>query len=450
MRRMPRWSRVMSEASESKGSRAKRSGRFDYRNQSHLMAHASDPGASQPIPDHPLIPKTSPSLIGTAGELAELIDHIRVVGAFAYDSEFIGEMSYLPKLCLIQVATAERVALVDPLAGLDLKSFWRLIADGSVEKIVHCGQQDLEPVFREVSLPPARVFDTQIAAGFIGLAYPVGLSKLVRELAGVHLGKGFTFTHWDQRPLSKLQLRYAADDVRYLPAVRSAIGGRLERSGHVGWVDEECAVLCDPSLYRMDEAADFLRIRGVNSLSPQELAVLRELYLWRESAARRQDSPPRSYLKDEILINLARKPAKSLEDLAKVRGLPRPVEIEEGGRIVEATQKGLAVPEAQRPVGKQVEETPVERFGIDALWAAVQAWCAGQGVDPSLATSRAEVARCYRGFCLEGKLEEGCRLMRGWRGELLGRRLQEFLRGSLGVRLNWVQGVLRSEAMPGA
>src|SRR5207248_4667693 len=190
--------------------RRKRNPRHDYRARSHESAHAQDEGKPATIPELPLVARNQPALVSTESEVGELIDHLRAEGRFAYDSEFIGELTYHPKICVIQVATASRVALIDALAGLDLKPFWELIADPSLEKIVHAGQQDLEPVFRFLNRPPANIFDTQLAAGFVGLSYPAGLSKLVRELLGVHLGKGFTFTHWDHRPLTNEQLRYAA------------------------------------------------------------------------------------------------------------------------------------------------------------------------------------------------------------------------------------------------
>ncbi|MGE5610645.1 MAG: ribonuclease D [Bacillota bacterium] len=391
-----------------------------------------------------MIPRGPVALIDKPEDLTELIQDLRSVGSFAYDSEFIGEMSYHPKLCLIQVATHKRVALVDPLAGLDLTEFWKLIADPAVEKVVHSGQQDLEPVFRQLHQRATRIFDTQIAAGFIGLAYPVGLSKLVRELTGVQLGKGFTFTHWDHRPLTNVQLRYAADDVRYLPAVRAAIGKRLETSGHESWVAEECEAICDPALYCLDPAADFMRVRGANALSPKNLAILRELVIWRDAAAQRHDMPPRTLLKDEILIELSRSPVTEVAGLAKVRGLPRPVEASEGERIVATTQKGLAVPEDQWPALATVEESPTERFAVDSLWATVQAWCTGHRVDPGLAASRQEIARLYRDLQANGSLPNDHRLMRGWRGQLLGEVLIQFLRGSAAMQLQWQNGSLCS------
>jgi|SRR5665213_981605 len=195
--------------------------RAQHRARNHESAHA-DASAHAPEPAdtavRPLVHVGPPDMIETAGQLEQLIANLRDDGSFAYDSEFIGELTYHPRLCLLQVASHRRVALIDPLAELDLTPFWELLADPSIGKIVHAGEQDIEPVVRHLRRPAANVLDTQICAGFIGLPYPLSLSKLVAELTGARLGKGLTFTHWDNRPLSQVQLRYAADDVRYLPA----------------------------------------------------------------------------------------------------------------------------------------------------------------------------------------------------------------------------------------
>jgi ribonuclease D len=436
----------MSQARDGREKKRRRDPRYDFRARSHESAHANGEAApASTIPEHPLIPRNTPALIGTPAALEELIQHVRQSGSFAYDSEFIGELSYFPKLCVIQVATHQRVALIDALAGLDLCPFWRLIADETVEKIVHAGQQDLEPAYRQLGRPPANVFDVQVAAGFVGLSYPVGLSKLVRELIGMQLGKAFTFTHWDRRPLTNVQLRYATDDVRYLPALRQAIGPRLEALGHTAWAKEECAALCDPELYRQDPASAYMRVRGANSLPPRNAAVLRELVIWRENAARAHDNPPRSYVRDDVLTEMARNPAAAAASLARVRGLPRPVEEMEGQNIVQAIQRGLALPEEQWPPVAHVEETPGERFSADALWAAVQAWCHGHKIDPSLVTSRQEVARFYRQAANEQDPGDQ-RLMRGWRGQMLGRVLRDFLGGQTSLGISWRDGTLRAES----
>src|SRR5436190_18861228 len=137
--------------------------RSAHRARAHDAAHADDAAAPPPtrIPDHPLIPRGGAELVVTPDELDELIAHLREAGQFAYDSEFIGELTYHPKLCLIQVASAARVSLIDPLAEIDLKEFWELLCDPAVEKIVHAGDQDVEPVSRNIGKEPANLFDTQ-------------------------------------------------------------------------------------------------------------------------------------------------------------------------------------------------------------------------------------------------------------------------------------------------
>ena len=431
--------------------RRRRYSRADHRARSHENAHADGEAAlpAEPHPGarHPLVTHAAPDLVTSASQLDDLLDHLRSAGRFAYDSEFIGEMTYFPKLCLIQTATAQRVALIDPLADIDLRPFWELIADGSVEKIVHAGQQDIEPVFRHIGKMARNVFDTQVAAGLAGLPYPLSLSKLVQELAGARLGKGLTFSHWDQRPLSAMQLRYAADDVRYLPRVRAELGLRLEALGHAGWAAEECESLCDPVLYRFDPDTYYQRVRGATSLQPRNLAVLRELTVWRDAAAREEDVPPRAFLKDEILLDLSRSPVKSVERLDRVRGLPRPVEKAHGQTIIEATLRAMSTPAPNLPSGRDVEPTPTERFRSDALWGAAQVICTGRSIDPAVVLSRQDCGELYRAMA-GGQELGGLRVMKGWRREALGDRLVGLYRGELNVSVEWSDGRPRAEFSP--
>lgn len=414
--------------------------RADHRARSHASAHTDAPLPPDETPDLPLVPKGSAPLLKTDAELNELIAHLRACGQFAYDSEFIGELTYHPKLCVIQVASAERVALIDPLADLNLIPFWELLADASVEKIVHAGDQDIEPVVRHLNRSPANFFDTQIAAGFCGLPYPVSLSKLVGELTGTKLGKGLTFTHWDQRPLSPMQLRYAADDVRFLPAVRAELARRLDSSKHAAWAREECEALCDASQYRFDPNTQYLRVKGAQSLQPRNLAVLRELTTWRDAAARQHDLPPRAFLKDEILIDLSRNPAKSADKLDRVRGLPRPVEHAHGAEIIEATLRGWSMPAADLPPQRNTELVPSERFRSDSLWAAAQVICAGNQVDSAIVTSRQEMADFYNAIATRQDLSQ-LRLMKGWRREALGEPLVKLVNQSDRLGLTWADGL---------
>jgi ribonuclease D len=370
-----------------------------------------------PVLEHALVPAGDPELITTRDGLARLLDKLRAAGRFGYDSEFIGEQSYHPQLCVIQVSTAERVSLIDPLAGLDFTPFWELLADPSVEKIVHAGTQDLEPVGRHLGRPPERVFDVQIAAAFAGLPYPSALGKLVLALTGAELSPGLKFSQWDHRPLTPTQLRYAANDVRYLPLLRQALGERLEAAGHAAWAEEECATLSDAALYANDPDSVRLRVRGVELLDARQLGVLRALLAWRDAAAREQDVPPRSLVKDGILLDMARWPIGAVDDLRHVRGLPRPVEQRWGRSILEASRAGGAAPVQPTSNGKP-RTGEKQKARLEALWAAVQDRCRAAGVDPAIATSKKELG-AWLAAAEAGAPSSDSRLTRGWRRELL-------------------------------
>jgi ribonuclease D len=239
-----------------------------------------------------------------------------------------------------------------------------------------------------------------------------------------------------------MQLRYAADDVRYLPAVRAELGRRLDANGHAAWAKEECEALCEPSQYRFDPDTQYLRVKGAGSLQPRNLAVLRELTAWRDGAARQHDLPPRAFLKDEILIDLSRNPAKSVDKLERVRGLPRPVEHAHGAEIVEATQRAWSMPASNLPMQRSTELSPTERFRSDALWAAAQAICVGNQVDPAVVTSRQEMADFYLAIASKSDLSN-LRLMTGWRREALGEPLVKLVNGADSIGLTWADGSLR-------
>jgi ribonuclease D len=425
------------------GDRVRRPPQYQHRALSHAQAHSQSlPHQQTRHRDHPLACRDRPQLVTRQDELAELLQSLKSGGSFAYDSEFIGELTYLPKLCLIQAASATRIALVDPLVDLDLRPFWELVADPSVEKIVHAGQQDVEPVFRAVGKPPANLFDTQIAAGFAGVGYPLSLSKLVFALVGAKLGKGLTFSHWDRRPLTDHQLRYAADDVRYLPALRHEIGQRLAGDRRADWAREESATLADPALYVFDPNTQWMKIRGSGAMPPMNQAILRQLTLWRDGAAQSENVPPRSLVKDEILLAMARSPVDAVEDLKRVRGLPRPVEAKYGADIVQATQSAKALPPDQWPNVLAYEPAPEDKFRADALFYAAQCLCAGQGIDPNLFTSRQEIGELYRLYRC-GANPEDLRILRGWRRQAVGQRLLDHLRGQTPITLQWVDGTLR-------
>ena len=398
--------------------------RSRYRQRAHAEAHADEsPVAENDVPASVACFRGKAELIESNDALADLLTHLRAAGSFAYDSEFIGESSYHPKLCLVQTATVDRVSLIDPLApGLDLTPFWALLADASIEKIVHAGAQDVEPVHRLIGRPTVNLFDTQIAAGFVALAYPASLAKLTLAAVGVTLAKGLTFTQWDARPFSAKQLRYAADDVRYLPAVAAEIKRRLAITGHAAWAAAACAELCEPGQYKFSTETAVEKVRGSGSLAGGQLSALLDLAVWRDAAAREADLPARAFLKDEILVDLVRHKPKTVEQLGRIRNLPRPLIERQGDQLIEMIAGGLAKPYSGPAQPQRSEPTVAQRFAADALWTAAQALCQNQSIDPAAVTSRQEIGDLHRALT-GSESPDDLRLMAGWRREALGDRL---------------------------
>jgi len=426
--------------------RRRQFGRSAHRARNHESAHSPDaPVAHGDLIGHPLVPQGDPTLVTTESDFQNLLEQLRAAGVFAYDSEFIGELTYVPKLCLIQVCYTGGVALIDPLAEeIDVTPFWELLCDASVKKIVHAGQQDVEPTARLLNCAAAGIFDTQIAAGLAGLPYPVSLAKLVGELTGAKLGKSLTFSHWDQRPLSPSQLRYAADDVRYLLVVHEELQRRLDALGHSQWAQAEADAMCAVTEFGFNAESAYQRVRGATSLQPRGLSVLKALTLWRDGRARHHDLPARAFLKDEILIDLARQPVKSVDKLARVKGLPRPVEAEYGDEIVAVTTEAMAAPEMDMARQSDYEPSPTSRFRADALWAVMQTLAIGRQIDPNLIASRQEIGEFYRRL-ESNESTDALSIMTGWRRNAMGQSLVDLYDGRTAFNVNWTPQGMKVE-----
>lgn len=379
---------------------------------------------------HPMVPAGTPELIQSSDDLAALVAALRAGGSFAFDTEFIGEQTFYPRICLVQVATSDRLTLIDPLASeggqaLDLRPFWDLITDPAVAKTVHAGQQDLEPALRLTGLPPANVFDTQIAAALIGEAYPISLGKLALALVGADVGFGAKFSQWDARPLTPVQLQYAANDVRYLPVMRVELDRRIAELGHQGACAEEMAAFCDPRQYRVDPRDQKIKARGVGALSPSKRAVLEDLVDWRFDLARRVNLPLRSLLPDEGLVNLAVARPASVEAFCQVKSVPRPVKQQYAQVLVDRIAAARAQPRSSAP-RPRLTDFEAHRQQVEVLWGRIAAAAEARSIQPAIVTSKKELGRLVAARML-GEAMPATRLSRGWRAELLGATLAEEL-----------------------
>jgi ribonuclease D len=384
-------------------------------------------------------------MVTSSEQLDVVAETIRTEGAFAYDTEFIGESTYIPELCLIQASTRSTLWLIDPFQLESLDPVWSLIADPEVTTIVHAGAQDLEPVERHIGRVPAKVVDTQVAAGFMGLPYPVSLARLVFEMTGWTVPKGMTFTDWSKRPLSSMQLRYAADDVRYLPLIWDRMQEQLNSFGHLDLAFEECASACKPGAFLPDIAKQCRKIHRKNPMRSGQWSRLHHLMSLRDECAREANLPPRTLIPDGCISDLARRNPTTIEALRQLKGMPRPTVERHGKSILQrlAREDDEHIPD--RPE-KLPDETAVVRVQIDAIWSAISCWCLSNSIAPALVGTR----NCIAEWIGTGGLDDHGHgpWSYGWRREIAGDFLLRFLRSECTLPMQWEDGRLVQQDDP--
>ena len=386
-------------------------------------------------------PITELETIRTAEALQDLCRQLRLAGRFALDTEFVGERTYLPRLCLVQIATTEFIALVDTLAIPDMAPLWDLVCDPSVEKVLHAAREDLRlAYFGGAKRLPQGILDTQIAAGLIGLpSYPLSYARLVEALMGVRLSKGETRSEWDRRPLSPSQLEYARDDVRYLLPMADKIGSLLIRLGRAGWLREEMGRFSEARTYETDPEEAYLRLRNARGFAARPTALLRAVSAWREREALARDVPARSLLRDEALIELAQRPPRRITDFRRLRGFPEGEDVALGPPLLDALNAARALPEDQLPpplAAGGPEETPRERALGDLLYALGEALCLERDLAPELVLTKADALAVARG-------REAGGLLSGWRAAAVGTDLQGVATGRASAHVRVTPAALR-------
>ena len=282
--------------------------------------------------------------IGRGSELADLCQAAKRAGLVALDTEFIGEHTYFSRLALLQVATGDRLALVDPLSVDDPAPFVELLLDPDVEKVLHASSQDLVIFHRLAAGPPCRVYDTQIAAAHADVGAQISYARLVGDLLEVELRKGQQYTNWMRRPLTASQLRYAANDVRYLLPARQVLETRLRELGRVDLALEAMQTLVAPERFEVPPATLAKRVRGTRGLEPAQRLVLEALAVWRDDTARARDCPRRMVATDGALVAIARGMPTSRAELDEIAALHDDEVHRSSERILDAVQSGLAAP----------------------------------------------------------------------------------------------------------
>jgi ribonuclease D len=379
-------------------------------------------------------------LVDTPEELAACCAHLATAAVMGFDTEFIGEESYHPKLCLIQVATEQRLFLIDPLALKNLEPFWRVLADPSHVVVVHAGREEVRLCHLWSGLTPGNLFDLQIAAGLVGLPYPMGHGGIVQELLGQRLDKGETLTDWRRRPLTSSQLRYASDDVRYLITAWRQLSGRLDELQRQEWAREEFERLragATPDESGMALPSEkWRKFKGAGALSRRGLAFLRELFLWREQQAAIFNRPPRTLVRDDLLVEIARKHPKTIQDLAVIRGVAK----RHTDEIFQILQRVRALPaESCPPLAGRAEDPPQVGLVTPLLQAVLATVANRLQVAPNLAATTGDLKTLVRARLFDRSLDSGVLLTQGWRRQHILPELMAFLDGRTSLRLGQLQ-----------
>jgi ribonuclease D len=382
-------------------------------------------------------------LIDTAAGLQDLVDHVANSPWVAMDTEFMREKTYFPQLCLVQIATPDHIACIDPIALPDLGPLAGLLHDPSVLKVFHSASQDLEVLYLVTGRVPAPVFDTQVAASLLGYGDQVGYGNLVQTVLQLELDKTQSRTDWLRRPLKSEQLSYAQDDVRHLVDLYVHLHRELEDLGRTAWLEPEMHAITRPALYEPHPEDAWRRVSGHKRLKPRELAVLREIAAWRENEAVRVDRPRRWIINDELLLLIARTRPADPEALRDLRGFPKGLGTEPTKQLLLAVQGGMALPRECWPelAPRSKPLTEAEEVVADAAMALLREFARRQRIAPEAVGGRRDVVALMR-------KDQDARLARGWRHQIAGSELQRWLEGRSLLRCEGDQIALLENGRP--
>ncbi len=355
-------------------------------------------------------------------DLGEVVDALCRQPRFALDTEFHRERTYFPQIALVQIAWADELVLIDPLA-VDVAPLARALESGATV-VMHAATQDIEVLCHVCGTHPKEVFDTQIAAAFVGMSTP-SLASLHQRFLGVKLPKGDRMTNWLERPLRRSQLDYAASDVERLLELTDILSEQVASRGRTRWVADECALLIERGCALREPGDAWRRIKEVRRLRGGALAAAQAIAAWREERAAQIDIPVRQVMSDMAVVSLAQVQPRDEQEMSTVRGFdPRSVKKSMRGDLCRLITEAAAGDPTELP-----DPTPQ----LDQLKPAASllaAWLAQRGreleLDPAMLGTRTDVERLLGGV-------DGSRLADGWRRDLVGEAIEQLLSGHASI-----------------
>jgi ribonuclease D len=366
------------------------------------------------------------ALITDERSLGELIERLQRVERYALDTEFHRERTYWPALALLQVAwpdsdgTASGLALIDPQA-VDIRPLAALM-EAPATMVAHAADQDLEILERYCGRGPSRLFDTQLAAGFVGYSAP-SLSTLSRDFLGWEVPKGDRLTDWRARPLTDSQIAYAAADVEHLLLLADRIAVELAEEGRSEWAAEECETLRSRPHGSPTPQRAWWKLRDARSLRGPARGVAQEVAAWRERRAQEIDQPVRSVLPDLAVQAIAHRPPTTPAGLQRIRGMEgRQLRPAVAADLLSVIERGRTMPAEQLEL-PPADDVPRElRAGVALVMAWIAQVARDARLDPALLATRGDVAGLLR-------RDPTTRLSTGWRGQMLAEPINGLIEG---------------------
>ena len=364
--------------------------------------------------------------INTAEQLATLCEDIHKASWLALDTEFLREKTYYSKFCLLQIATPEWVACVDPIALPDLDSLFDAINNPKIVKVFHSCHQDLEIFYQLTGKVPGPIFDTQVAAPLLGYQDNPGYAMLVSSLLNINLNKAHTRADWSKRPLSGEEIQYAADDVIYLCQIYQIMLQKLESLGRTDWLKHDFAELENPDNYQVVPEKAWLKIRGKNKLTTKQLSIVQALAEWREKTAQAENRPKTWLLRDELIFDMAKLQPETVTDLANIRSINEKTVHRYGRKLCELVSIAKNnEPQPFKEKDRAAKKNQQHEAILDILTALVRIRAEENSLNPTILATRKD---------LEALLfheEEDCPLLHGWRYSMAGKELVGILKGEL-------------------
>jgi ribonuclease D len=369
--------------------------------------------------------------------LAQLCERLSSATIIGIDTEFVSEDTFHPQLCLVQVATEHELAAIDPIALPDLNCFWKVMSAGDHITVLHAGREELNFFLRSpIAALPKGIYDVQIAAGFCSNEYPSSYSSVVSKFLGHQPAKGEQRTDWRRRPLTNAQIVYALEDVRYLLPLHKKLTQILKNLNRDEWLADEMRIWQD-EVVAANSRRDWRRVSGIGKLSPRNLAIVRELWNWRQEEAQRRNLPAKRILRDDLLVEIAKRKVDTPEQIMAIRGMERGAVKRKAIELAACVARGLEGPTEKLSRGSRTEELPSQ---LNLL---------GQFLAPALGTicRRAEIATSMVGTATDvreliayrmgiGRDEETApALAEGWRAQLVGNVIDDLLAGSRSIRI---------------